>query len=224
TLPTATQNAGILAVDVRDPRTGAVYPAGTPIPMTAFARKVLGGLPAPNLPGAANNYSVLQAFTNDTDKAGGKVDLQINPTISMFGRFGWRDLSTNDQPPIPLPSGGGGNGNIYARNKQVVLGATYAASDRSLLEVRFGWSNTKGGKNPPALGASDTFGITGLPNDPRITGGLPSQSISGYAALGRQATNPQWQYPTVWNPKVNYSWLMGKQSLKAGYEFQKIDV
>ena len=26
-----------------------VYPAGTPIPMTAFARKVLGGLPAPNL-------------------------------------------------------------------------------------------------------------------------------------------------------------------------------
>jgi len=224
TLPTATQNAGILAVDIRDPRTGAVYPAGTPIPMTAFARKVLGGLPAPNLPGAANNYSVLQAFTNDTDKAGGKVDLQINPTISMFGRFGWRNLSTNDQPPIPLPSGGGGNGNIYARNKQVVLGATYAASDRSLLEVRFGWSNTQGGKNPPALGAADTFGITGLPGDPRISGGLPSQSISGFAALGRQATNPQWQYPTVWNPKINYSWLMGKQSLKAGYEFQKIDV
>ena len=49
TLPTAAQNAGILNVDIRDPRTGVTYPAGTPIPMTAFARQVLGGLPAPNV-------------------------------------------------------------------------------------------------------------------------------------------------------------------------------
>ena len=224
TLPTAAQNAGILSVDIRDPRTGAVYPAGTAIPMTAFARKVLGGLPAPNLPGAANNYSIAQEFTNDTDKAGGKIDFQASPTVSMFGRYGWRDLNTNDQPPVPLPSGGGGNGNIYTRNKQLVVGTTYVPTDRSLLEVRFGWSNTQGGKNPPALGESDTFGISGLPADARIAGGLPSQSIGGYAAFGRQATNPQWQFPTVWNPKVNYSWLMGRQSFKAGYEFQKINV
>jgi hypothetical protein len=224
TLPTAAQNLGVLSVAIRDPRTGVVYPAGTQIPMTAFAKSVLGGLPAPNLAGAANNYSIAQDFTNDTDKAGGKIDLQVSPTLSMFGRYGWRSLSTNDQPPFPLPSGGGGNGNIYARNKQVVFGATYAATDRSLLEVRFGWSNTQGGKNPPALGSSDNFGITGLPTDARIAGGLPSESISGYAAFGRQATNPQWQYPTVWNPKVNYSWLAGRQSFKAGYEFQKIDV
>src|SRR6185295_8762312 len=224
TLPTAAQNAGILSVDIRDPRTGAVYPAGTAIPMTAFARKVLGGLPAPNVAGAANNYSIAQAFTNDTDKAGGKIDFQASPTVSMFGRYGWRDLNTNDQPPIPLPSGGGGNGNIYTRNKQLVVGSTYVPTDQSLLEVRFGWSNTKGGKNPPAVGESDTFGISGLPTDERISGGLPSQTIGGYSALGRQATNPQWQFPSVYNPKINYSWLMGKQSLKAGYEFQRINV
>src|SRR4051794_20240515 len=223
TLPTATQNSGILSVDIRDPRSGVIYPAGTQIPMTAFAKQVLGGLPAPNIAGAANNYSLAQDFTNDTDKAGGKVDFQISPTLSMFGRYGWRSLSTNDQPPIPLPSGGGGNGNIYTRNKQLVLGTTYIPSDRSLLEVRFGWSNTQGGKNPPALGSAAS-GISGLPTDPRIAGGLPSESISGYSAFGRQATNPQWQYPTVWNPKINYSWLMGKQSFKAGYEYQHVNV
>jgi hypothetical protein len=224
TLPTTLQNSGILSVDIRDPRTGVIYPAGTQIPMTAFARKVLGGLPAPNVAGAANNYSIAQDFTNDTDKAGGKLDFQISPALSMFGRYGWRSLNTNDQPPIPLPSGGGGNGNIYTRNKQLVLGTTYIASEKSLLEVRFGWSNTEGGKNPPALGESDSFGISGLPTDARIAGGLPSQAITGYAGFGRQATNPQWQFPTVWNPKVNYSWLMGRQSLKAGYEFQHINV
>jgi len=224
TLPSSAQDAGILSVDIRDPRSGAVYPAGTPIPMTAFARKVLGGLPAPNVAGAANNYSIAQDFTNDTDKAGGKLDLQISPMLSLFGRYGWRSLNTNDQPPIPLPSGGGGNGNIYTRNKQLVLGSTYIPTDRSVLEVRFGWSNTQGGKNPPALGSSDSFGIAGLPADVRIAGGLPSQSITGYSAFGRQATNPQWQYPTVWNPKINYSWLMGRQSFKAGYEFQHVNV
>ena len=224
TIPTALQSSGILSVDIRDPRTGVVYPAGTQIPMTAFARQVLGQLPAPNLAGAANNYSILQEFTNDTNKAGGKVDFQFSPRLTAFGRYGWRDLSTNDQPPIPLPSGGGGNGNIYARNKQLVLGSTYVASDRSLLEVRLGWSNTEGGKNPPALGDSNNFGISGLPTDPRIAGGLPTQGINGYTALGRQATNPQWQYPTVWNPKVNYSWLLGKHSLKTGYEYQHIAV
>jgi hypothetical protein len=224
TLPTTAQNAGVLSVDIRDPRTGVTYPAGTQIPMTAFARKVLGGLPAPNVAGAANNYSIAQLFTNHTDKAGGKVDMQVSPALSLFGRYGWRNLSTDDQPPIPLPSGGGGNGNIYTRNKQLVLGTTYIASEKSLLEVRFGWSNTEGGKNPPALGAADNFAISGLPTDARIAGGLPSQAISGYSAFGRQATNPQWQFPTVWNPKINYSWLAGRQSLKAGYEYQHINV
>src|SRR2546425_1630556 len=227
TVATAAQKQGILPVDIRDPRTGIIYAAGTSIPMTSFARAVLGGLPDPNLAGSANNYSILQDFTNHSNKAGGKVDLQLSPAVSVFGRYGWRDLQTRDQPALPLPSGGAGNGTIYARNKQLALGFTYVPSGNSLLEIRFGWSQTQGGKNPPALGSTsalDAFGIAGLPSDSRISGGLPTQLITGYSDLGRQATNPQWQYPTVWNPKVNYTWLASRQSFKAGYEFQRIDV
>ena len=66
------------------------------------------------------------------------------------------------------------------------------------------------------------YGITGLPTDPRVAAGLPTQLITGYSDLGRQATNPQWQYPTVFNPKVNYTWLQGRHSLKTGYEFQRV--
>ncbi len=227
TLPTAAQAGGILPVDVRNPRTGTLYPAGTPIPMTAFAKSVLSSLPAPNLSGTANNYSIAQDLTNHSNKADGKIDVQASPKLSFFGRYGWRELNTNDQAPIPLPAGGGGNGNIYARSKQFVAGATMTTGERSLLEVRFGWSNTTAGKNPPGLGspgALDAFGLPGLPTDPRISGGLPSESITGYSAFGRQATNPQWQYPTLWNPKVNYSWLAGRHSLKAGYEYQNVNV
>ena len=226
TIATAAERAGIFPVAVRDPRTGAVYAAGTPIPMTPFARQVLNGLPAPTNGGASNNYVTQQAFTNHTDKLGGKIDLRVSDALSASARYGWRDLATTDQPPIPLPSGGAGNGDIYARNKQLALGATMVPNNTSLFEARFAWSSTQGGKNPPALGSAsafDVYGISGLPTDPRISGGLPTQLITGFSDLGRQATNPQWQYPSVWNPKLNYTRLVGRHSLKTGYEFQHID-
>ena len=225
-IATPVQRQGILSVDVRDPRSGVVYPAGTPVPMTDFARKVLSGLPDTNRPGNTNNYAALQQFTADSNKAGAKIDVQASPDISLFGRYGFRNLTTDDQPNIPLPSGGAGNGHIYARNRQLVLGATWIPSGQSLLEARFGYSWTQAGKNPPALGtdsAFDQFGLSGLPADPRIAGGLPTQLITGYSDLGRQATNPQWQYPTVYNPKVNYTWTRRAHSFKSGYELQWIN-
>ena len=225
TIPNATQRQGILAVAVRHPFTGETYAAGTPIPMTDFARRVLSALPDPTSAGAGNNYSILQEFTNTTDKWNVKGDLQLRDSLTAFGRFGYRDADLFDQPPIPLPSGGGGNAQTYVTNKQFVAGFTWTRSASSLLEGRFGWSRTVAGKNPAALGsegALEAYGISGLPTDPRISGGLPTQIITGFSELGRQATNPQWQYPEVWNPKVNYTWIRGRHSLKSGYEFQHI--
>ena len=78
--------------------------------------------------------------------------------LSLFGRYGFRNLDTFDQPVIPLPSGGSGNGSIYAKNRQMVLGTTWTPSGSSLLEVRFGYSWTQAGKNPPALGTRQRAG------------------------------------------------------------------
>src|SRR5262249_20089981 len=155
-------------------------PAGSPIPMTSFARKVLSALPDPTNGGASNNYQISQDFTNDNDKYNGKVDAQISPTLNAFGRFGWRRVALYDQPPIPLPSGGAGNANTYVRNKQFAAGLTWTQSSTRLLEVRFGVSTTRAGKNPAALGtqgALEQFGISGLPTDARIAGGLPTELI-----------------------------------------------
>jgi hypothetical protein len=224
TIPTPAQRRGTLTVPVRNPLTGATYPAGTAIPMTPFAQRVLSGLPDPTNANAANNYEVLQSFENHTDKWNAKVDYQITPALRAFARFGWRDLDVFDAPPIPLPSGGGGNGFTYVSNRQLGTGLTWSPSADQLVEFRFGWSRTRGGKNPPGLGTpgAETFGISGLPTDPRVAGGLVSQLISGYSDLGRQATNPQWQYPEVFDPKLNYTRSMGRHSLKAGLEFQHV--
>ncbi len=225
TIPNMQQRQGILSVDVRDPRTGALYPAGTPIPMTPFAAEVLSGLPEPTSSSAANNYEILQQFRNHNDKYSAKFDVQLTPQLRSFARVGYRDVDIFDQPPIPLPSGGGGNGFTYVQNLQIATGLTWAPADNQLLEFRFGYSRTKAGKNPPALGspgADVDYGISGLPDDPRVSGGLPAQLLSPFTDLGRQATNPQWQYPTAFSPKINYTRTFGRHSVKTGLEYQHV--
>ena len=223
TIPTPAQRQGILAVTVRNPITGEVYPAGTPVPMTSFAQKVLSALPDPTRATASSNYDTLQNFQNNQDKWNGKADFQLSTSLSAFARYGYRKVDAADDPPLPLPSGGAGNAFTYVTTHQFASGFTWARTGTSLIEGRFGWSRTEAGKNPWGLGTPsmlDAYGITGLPNDPRITGGLNTQLISGYADLGRQATNPQWQYPELFNAKLNYTWVRGRHSLKTGYEFQ----
>ncbi len=225
TVPDDAQRQGILTAPVRNPITGASYPADTPIPMTSFASKVLSDLPSTNLPGTANNYQALQELENVGDKYGVKVDVQLSPRLRTFARFGQRDADMIEHPLLPLPSGGGGNGSQYVRNRQLAAGLTFLQSDKSLWELRFGYTRAQGGKKPPALGspsAQEAYGISGLPSDPRVSGGLPTQIITGYTELGRQNTNPQWQFPTAFTPKLNYSHRLGRHSLKAGLEWQHV--
>jgi hypothetical protein len=230
-LPTVQDRQGVFAVAARNPLTGEVFPANTPIPaarMTSFARRVLADLPLPNTGPAgvrSNNFLSTRSDKNNNDKMDVKMDGQINDRMSAFIRLSHRKSNIFQQPEIPGPSGGDGNGFIRALNQQIAGAWTYTVTPTSLIEARLGVSKTRAGKEPFGLGGPgmrDLYGITGLSEDPRIRGALTPQSITGFTRLGRQPTNPQWQHPLVYNSKVNYSFIQGKHSLKAGYEYQRI--
>lgn len=191
---------------------------------------MLAGLPQPSFPTAAgaapsNNYLVSQRFKNFNDKFSAKFDYQLTDKLNGFVRLGQLKANIFDTPPLPLPSGGAGNSATRILDQQIATGLNWVPSSTQVIQFRLGVSRTRAGKNPAALGlpnAQQLYGIPGLPTDPRISGGLPTQLTSGYADLGRQATNPQWQYPTVFDPKVNYSRVLRRHSLKMGYEYQRI--
>jgi hypothetical protein len=228
TIPTLNDRSGILPDTVLNPATGTVYPAGTQIPISQlnpFAARVLSDLPAPNGAGRANNYEALLLVRDYSDKYDAKLDYQINERMSSFLRFDQRKDLQYYQPDLPGPSGGGGNGYIHAIQQQAAIGYTWTVTATRLFEARFGFTHVLAGKNPPYLGGPSMqaiYGIPGLPTTPNLTGGLNSQSVSNFNAFGRQATNPQFQNPTSFNPKFSYSWLKGRHSLKAGYEFVAI--
>lgn len=241
-LPTAEQRQGIIAIpnanqpgqfaSIRNPITGAVYAGGSSpaqIPLgdiSAFARQVLADLPLPNLPGTGNNFSVLPRSQFFNDKGDVKLDFNLSDKLTFFARGSMRKMNNFEAPTILGPSGGNSNATVFVINEQLAGGVTYTVTPSSVLEFRLGISRTEAGKRPYNLGAGDMFtlyGISGLPTDPEIAGGLNSQAVSGLTAFGRQSSNPQFQNPLVINPRVNYTFVKGRHALKVGYEYQRVN-
>jgi hypothetical protein len=234
-LPTADMRNGLIGSPVVDPYTGTPYGGdGGTIPQSVqlpFAQKILADLPAANRPGVGaigvdNNFESLPSEMLDDDKGNVKSDFYLNDTLTFFGRYSYRDLSWFNPDEIPGPSGGDSNGNVFARNIGFVGGTTWTMSPSSLLEVRVGFTHSRGGKSPVNASLphiSETYGITNIPQDDRIGGGLNSQQASGFSSWGRQTSNPQFQNPDVVNPRLNWSKILSSHTVKVGYEYQAIN-
>ncbi len=226
-IPTMQQRQGTLGKPILNPLTGEVYADGV-IPasaITSFARQVLAGLPAPTLPGISNNFDSLPRRQDYNDKFDVKVDHQFGRGMTAFVRVSHRNVDNFEPSPIPGETGSPSNAFVHVINDQVAGGLTYSPTANSLLEMRLGWSHTDAGKEPPGVGGPtmlDLYGITGIPTDPRFAGGLTEQGVTGWTTWGRQNSNPQFQNPSVFNPRINYSWVLGRQSFKTGYEYQAI--
>ncbi len=227
-IPSLNDRLGIFPVDVKNPITGQLYPANTPIPSsatTAFARKVLTELPAQTGAGRSNNFQQLSLSRNYNDKYDAKIDGQINSSMSSFLRVSQRKVNIFNQPDIAGPSGGNSNGFTRVLNQQVDASYTWVVNSSSVLEARLGISRTRAGKVPPLSGGpsmQDLYGIGGLSTDPSLTGGLVATTISTFSQLGRQSTSPQFQNPLSFDPKINFSKNLGRHALKVGYEYMVI--
>jgi hypothetical protein len=229
TLPDAAERTGMLPATVENPLTGAVYPANTQIPLgqiTPFALAALGGLAPATTPGlVGNNLEETIPIRDYSDKYDAKLDYDINAKMTSFLRFSQKKDIQYFGPGDPGPSGGDGNGFIHSIQQQAAAGYTWTVTPRSLFEVRFGFDHALGGKVPPYLGGpniAQEFGIKGLPS--ALEGGFPSQVIGSFYSptVGRTSTTPQFQNPTSFSPKLNYSTVMGRHTLKVGYEFLAI--
>ena len=211
TVPTVQERQGILNTNVRIPydfvdsngvtRTaGTVINAGTPIPMTSFAQKVLADVPLPTTSAATNNYENLPRSKFYNDKFDIKLDHNFNTRLTGFARISHRKMNNFEAPVIPGPLFSPANAFVRVLNQQLATGVTYNFNSSSLLEFRLGISRTEAGKNPTNVGGPnmrELYGITGLPEERNLAGGLNTQVIGGYVQLGRQSSNPQNQDPFI---------------------------
>jgi hypothetical protein len=236
-LPTTELRNGILPVDVRVPVTfiddqgrtisaGTIIAAGQPAPMTKFARKVLAELPQANRAGSGplaitNNFGGFDLNQLDEDKGAVKVDHKFTDSLSTFFRYTHRKQNIFAPGLITGFSGGNNLGYLDTFNQQGIAGVTWTRRSNEVWEGRFAVTRLGMDRLPAAIGGpsmKELFGITGLPEGPRIQGGITPQDITGFPRLGRQSTNPQAQFPTSVNARLNVSKILNRHKLKAGYE------
>ena len=238
TLPTANQRNGLFylnddtsnpanAIPLRDPISGRMFLGSIPqAQWTTLARNVITALPANNLSGLSNNFVISPRGIINDDKGDFRLDHSFNQRVSLFARYSQHRGYIFDPPSITGIAGGNSNGNVTLRNKNIAGGVTWAITPTQLLDARFGWSRNVGQKFPVGVGQPSLLvqsGITdGLPTDPRIVRSLNAQSVTGYSQFGAQSSNPQFQNPMIFNPKVNYTLIKGRHSIKLGYEFQEV--
>lgn len=231
TLPTtamASGNFSSFGVAIANPITGTTYANGI-IPQSAFtplATAVLSALPAPNLPGNSNNYESSPADTVTNNKGDFRADYFLSQRVTFFARYSQAETNIFNPDSIPNPvSTSNNNGNVRVLNKQAVAGGTWSISPTSVLEVRLGIDYTIAGKTPPTLGLSTPqFYIPNQPTDPSLAGGLFTVGLNGgLTAWGRSSSNPQFQDPFVADPKVVFTKIIRRHSIKTGFEYQLID-
>ena len=221
---------GGMPVPINNPITGQVYSNGV-IPFTdpsvsAFAKGVLGALPAANVPGDpfSSNYASLPPDTITDNKGDVRVDATFSQRTTAFVRYSEHQGQIDSPPVIQGAAGGDSNGTVNIFNQQIAGGVTHLFSQNSILDARFAFTRTDGGKIPYGQGVLPSLegGITGLPTNPITVASLNVQSVANFSSFGTQGSNPQFQNPYVYNPKVNYTWIRGRSSYKMGYEYQAI--
>lgn len=241
-VPNTQMRQGVLPVDIRVPvnytdstgrqiAAGTVIPAGQPVPMTRLARYVMDNLPQANRPapaiavgnlGIANNFGNFDRNELDEDKGAIKVDHLFTPKLQSFWRYAQRRQNIFGPALIPGPAGGNNLGFLDTFNQQGIMGLTWSKSSTEVIEYRFAVTRLGMDRQPASVGGPsmrELFGITGLPEGARIQGGVTPQDIVGFPRYGRQSTNPQAQFPTTINSRLNLSKIAGSHNLKMGYEW-----
>ena len=242
-VPTTDMRNGILPLDVRAPHNfvddtgrswaaGTVFPAGSRVPMTRFARRVMAELPQANRPGGGalgigTNFGGVSLQKLTDDKGAVKIDHKLTNNINTFFRYAHRKNDIFAPGLITGFAGGNDLGTLDTFNQQGIAGLTWSKSATEVLEYRFAVTRLGMDRLPAQIGGPsmrELFGITGLPEGPRIQGGITPQDIQGFPRFGRQSTNPQAQFPTSVNSRLNLSKIVNRHNLKMGYEFLQLNI
>jgi len=218
-----------LPVQLINPLTGQHYDNGI-VPfndptISSFAKGVLAALPSANLPSGAfnNNFVSLPPDILTDNKFDVRVDQTFSSKTTAFVRYSQHHGTIVSANNIQGPAGGSSNGTVNIFNQQIAGGLTRVFNQNSILDARFAFTRTDGGKFPYGQHMTSLMqGIPGLPTDPQVVRSLNSQSVSGFSQFGNQGSNPQFQNPYVFNPKVNFTHIRGRHSFKMGYEYQAI--
>jgi len=208
---------------LREPFQGNILPANR---LDPNAIKLLKLFPAANSSGLFTNYSsdpILRDTVNQFDVRG---DQNFSDADQMFARVSFSDVPELIPGPFTGIADGGAfqDGLQTATSINIALSETHSFSPTVVNEARLGFSRIGSSRLQPfanQMGIPAQFGIGGVPQVP-LNGGLGSIIFTGLNTLGSNNYLPSAEYNSTAQFTDNATKVSGKQTLKAGIEFQHL--
>ena len=221
---TAAQRQGIFTSTIRDPLTGQPFPNNT-IPANRIdpvAAAVMQLVPLPNTTGA-NNFIRQPNVEDDSDRYLVRVDLPLANTNNIFVRY----IGSNRVRFVPGWFGGvidGTSTSAWGRNfldsHAVVGGWNKVLGARLVNESRISWARgtNDGQQDPFGQSGMAQIGFRGVPEDPRVAGGIVGIDIDGHIRIGSPNFMPKFQHTNQVQWLNTTTWMKGNHQIKFGVD------
>ncbi len=189
------------------------------------SRRVLNEFyPLPNQPGGgalgiANNYLNDEGRRTDGDQFTIRTDYTAIQNNTFFFRFS----QTKEPQYIPFSIRDQGN-NVDILGQQGVLGHTIVLGSNKVNDFRFGmnyFNSANIQQRALRTNVVGDLGLQGISQDP-LFWGIPVFQISGFGNVGECNDCPFVNWNTTFQVNDNFSWNIGKHSLKFGGEFRRL--
>jgi outer membrane receptor protein involved in Fe transport len=221
---TAAQRSGVFTTAIRDPLTGQPFPNNT-IPESRIdpvAAAILRLVPLPNTTGP-NNFIRQPNVEDQSDRYLARVDLPIGNTNNLFVRY----IGSNRTRFVPGWFGGlidGTSTSAWGRNfldsHAVVGGWNKVIGARLVNESRVSWARgtNDGQQDPFGESGMAQIGFKGVPDDPRVAGGIVGIDIDGHIRLGSPNFMPKFQHTQQLQWLNTTTWMRGNHQVKFGID------
>jgi hypothetical protein len=232
--PTTTRPAsGTASGFARDAFTGRMIPMARWDPITS---RLIQAYPAPQNGALTNNYVAILKDVQRWDQGDGRIDWNWNEHNQVFGRFSRQDTVTtrpstfpnSSIPGFPTPVGLGNEdtfaGDSALKAYNAVLSWVHTFTPTLILESKMGFNrfNLDFRQEGAAPGAQlgEKLGVRGSNQGPQADG-IPIFSPGGYFGIGQTRSLPIIRIENTFNPRADVTKLLGKQSLKFGFEARR---
>jgi hypothetical protein len=204
--------------------TTSPYP-GNQIPSNRFDKASLllmsKFFPLPNLPNAPGlplrNYQYLTKTPVDKNQFNQRIDFNESPKSQWFGRYSWTDELTVN-PGLTLDGS-----TTYTRASQWVVSNVRVFSPTKVNEARFGYNSLYNSIAQQLAGIENVDEEIGVPFKvtDKNSWGVPSIQLSNnLSSFGNNTSSPFTIDDKVYQAVDNFSWVIGKHSLRMGGEYR----
>ena len=221
---TADERRGVFPSTIRDPLTGQPFPNNT-IPSNRIdpvAAAIMAMVPLPNTTGG-NNFIRQPNVEDESDRYLVRVDMPFANTNNVFVRY----IGSNRVRFVPGWFGGvldGTSTSAWGRNfldsHAVVGGWNKVLGSHLVNESRVSWARgtNDGQQDPFGQSGMDQIGFRGVPNDPRVAGGIVGIDIDGHIRLGSPNFMPKFQHTNQFQWLNTTTWMRGRHQIKFGVD------